>query len=348
MTNQTATLAQLGWRPFYQQQLNLDELTLYSIGRVVEQHRSHVVVLNEQGSTRLTHYADDERLCVGDWVLFDGSQRVQRLLDRQSLFKRKAPGSKVTTQFIAANVDSVMIVCSLNHDFNLSRIERYLALAKEAQVEPVVVLTKADQCDDVDDKRQQVQQLDPLMMVYAVNALVAEALTPLLSYCRLGKTVAFLGSSGVGKSTLVNGLMGFDAQETSAVREDDSKGRHTTTSRALKWLPLGGLLMDTPGMRELQLSDCDQGVSETFSEITTLALTCRFADCGHQSEPGCAIQMALQTGSLTERRLKSYQKLMREQALNGATLAQRRAKDKALGKMIQGVQQASRRNKKNA
>ena len=346
MTSPTS-LSQLGWRPFFQQQLSLDELSLFSIGRVVEQHRSHLVVMSEQGLIKLTFAAQAERMCVGDWVLFDDCQRLHRHLERQSLFQRKAPGSKVATQLIAANVDSVMIVCSLNHDFNLSRIERYLALAKEAQVEPVVVLTKSDLCSDVEEKCQQVQQLDPLMMVHAVNALDEEDLATLSSYCQTGKTVAFLGSSGVGKATLVNGLMGFEAQLTGGVREDDSKGRHTTTSRALKWLPQGGLLMDTPGMRELQLSDCEQGVNDTFAEIIELAQQCRFADCGHESEPSCAVQAALADGVLDERRLNSYRKLMREQALNSATLAEKCAKDKALGKMIQGVQTASRRFKKN-
>ncbi|MCL1094852.1 ribosome small subunit-dependent GTPase A [Shewanella kaireitica] len=347
LEQQTITLTQLGWRPFFQQQLSLEELTELSIGRVVEQHRSHIVVLSEAGNLQLTLPPQSERVCVGDWALFDDSNRLVRHLERQSLFQRKAPGSKVATQLIAANVDSVMIVCSLNHDFNLSRIERYLALAKEAQVEPVVVLTKSDLCSDVDDKRQQVQQLDPFMMVHAVNALDDESLQGLAAYCQTGKTVAFLGSSGVGKSTLVNGLMGFEAQLTSGVREDDSKGRHTTTSRALKWLPQGGLLMDTPGMRELQLSDCEQGVNDTFSEIVDLAQQCRFGDCSHESEPGCAVQAALNDGQLDERRLNSYRKLMREQALNSATLAEKRAKDKALGKMIQGVQTASRKLKKN-
>ncbi len=219
-----------------------------------------------------------------------------------------------------------MIVCSLNNDFNLSRIERYLAIAKEAEVEPVIVLTKADLCDDVDDKYDQVQKLNRMMSVYTVNALDTDDLIALHSYCKNGNTVAFLGSSGVGKLTLVNGLLGFEALKTGGVREDDSKGRHTTTHRTLKLMPLGGLLMDTPGMRELQLSDCEQGVSETFSEIRELALQCRFGDCSHNTEPGCAIQKALTTDLLDERRFASYQKLMREQAFNGATLAEKKAK----------------------
>lgn len=344
--NSLPSLSQLGWRPFYQQQLTLDELTDFRIGRVVEQHRSGIIVLSEQGQFSLTLSPGSERVCVGDWVLFDDTLKLHRSLDRQSLFQRKAPGSKVDTQLIAANVDCLLVVCSLNQDFNLSRIERYLALAKEAEVEPVTVLTKADQCDDVDIKRQQVQALDPLMMVHAINALEPSHLQQLEDYCRLGQTLALLGSSGVGKSTLVNGLMGFESQQTGSIRDDDSKGRHTTTSRALKWLHQGGLLLDTPGMRELQLSDCERGVSDTFGEITALAEQCRFGDCSHSSEPGCAVQQAIVAGTLAPRRLISYQKLMREQALNGATLAEKRAKDKAFGKMIYNVQSESRQRKK--
>lgn len=344
--NTKPTLAQLGWRPFFQQQLTLEELTDFQIGRVVEQHRSGVIVMSEQGQASLMQSPQSDRLCVGDWVLFDDKLKLHRLLERQSLFERKAPGSKLDTQLIASNVDSLLVVCSLNNDFNLSRIERYLALAKDAEVEPVIVLTKEDQCDDADEKRKQVQDLDPFMMVHAINALDSEHLKELSGYCSLGKTLALVGSSGVGKSTLVNGLMGFEAQLTAGIREDDSKGRHTTTSRALKWLPQGGLLMDTPGMRELQLTDCEKGVNDTFSEITELADQCRFADCQHGSEPGCAIQAALAEGSLAERRFVSYQKLLREQAFNGATLAEKRTKDKAFGKMISSIQNESRQRKK--
>jgi len=338
MTSPTPTLTELGWKPFFGQQLSLDEYNDCKLGRIIEQHRNKVLALSEQGQHSLILTANSDRVCVGDWVLFDESDRLIRVLERQSLFQRKAPGSKVSTQLIAANIDSLMIVCSLNNDFNLNRIERYLAIAKEAHVDPIVVLTKADQCSDVDVKKQQVQALDQLMMVHTLNALEPSELIALTAYCKAGNTIAFLGSSGVGKSTLVNGLLGYHALDTGAIREDDSKGRHTTTFRALKVLPHGGLLMDTPGMRELQLAECEQGVNETFSEIMVLANQCRFSDCQHESEPHCAVQQAITSGELELRRLISYQKLMKEQAFNSATLSEKRAKDKAFGKMINRVQ----------
>lgn len=346
MTSQIPTLQQLGWKPFFQQQLSLEDLTDYSVGRVIEHHRDRVVVMSDEGQQSLTFSVNDEKPCVGDWLLFDDQCRVSRSLMRQSLFERKAPGAKVATQLIASNIDTVMIVSSLNHDFNLSRIERYLTLAREAMVEPVILLTKADLCEDADEKRQQVQQLDVMLQVHTLNALDERSIQLLEPYCRIGKTIAFMGSSGVGKSTLVNSLLGFESMQTGGIREDDSKGRHTTTHRALKILQTGGILMDTPGMRELQLGSSEQGVNKTFSEITGFAQQCRFSDCSHGSEPGCAVQRAIKMGELTERRFHSYQKLLKEQALNGASLAEKRSKDKALGKLINSTQNASKKFKK--
>jgi ribosome biogenesis GTPase len=255
-------------------------------------------------------------------------------LERQSLFRRKAAGTKVGEQLIAANVDTLFIVSSLNEDFNLNRIERYLSLANEAQTEPVIILSKADLCDDVESLCRQVQALDPLLMVESINCLDADEISKLEPWCGTGKTVALMGSSGVGKSTLLNTLLGGAVQQTSAIREDDSKGRHTTTGRSLHPMPHGGLLLDTPGMRELQLADCDEGVTATFSEITSLAEQCRFGNCQHDGEPGCAVQEAISRGELEARRLSSFQKLMREQAFNSATLAEKRARDKSFGKLI--------------
>ena len=268
------------------------------------------------------------------------------MLERQSLFSRKAAGSRVAEQYISANIDTVFIVVSLNNDFNLSRIERYLALANEAQVEAVIVLTKKDLCDDYQDKVQQVQSLDAMLMIEAVNSLDQDSTQVLSPWCKTGKTVALMGSSGVGKSTLVNSLLGETQQETSGIREDDSKGRHTTTSRSLHLLTSGGLLLDTPGMRELQLADCAEGVSETFSDVEELAMHCRFSDCSHESEPGCKIRKAIENGELSERRFTNYQKLLREQARNGASLAEQRANGKQLSKMYKTVQSESRNLKK--
>lgn len=346
MNDMLPTLQQLGWKPFFQQQLSLDELSDFHIGRIVEQHRSRIIALSEQGQKILIVTPSTEKICVGDWVLFDDDLKIVRLLERQALFQRKSPGSKLNTQLIASNIDTVMIVSSLNQDFSLSRIERYLAIAKEAQVDPVIVLTKADLCDDADDRRMQVQKLNSSLSVYALSALAPDDVEQLNLYCRSGQTLAFLGSSGVGKSTLVNSLLGSDEQKTSEIRDDDSKGRHTTTHRALKLLAKGGLLIDTPGMRELQLTDCEQGVNETFAEILELTKQCRFHDCQHVAEPGCAVLAAFDAGVIDARRLTNYQKLLREQAFNNASLREKHSKEKALGKLIHNTQVASRQAKK--
>lgn len=342
----TTSLPSLGWQPFYQQQLTLEELECLSLARVVAHHRSEFILKSEQARFAIPITSSSTGLTLGDWVLIDDHQHLVRPLDRKSFFSRKAPGTSLSRQAIAANIDTVFIVSSLNHDFNLNRIERYLAMAHEANVEPVVVLSKADLCEDVEAKRHAVQALSPLLIVETLNALDAEECAVLLPWCKSGQTVSLLGSSGVGKSTLINSLLKEDVQITGTIREDDSKGRHTTTSRSMHFIPGGGVIIDSPGMRELQLADCETGVAATFADIETLAQDCRFSDCQHNHEPGCAVQHAIAQGDLDLRRLINYQKLHAEQARHSALLHEARAKDKAFGKMIKNVTSVSRKLKR--
>ena len=337
------SLPQLGWKHFFQQQLTLEEWEAFTIARVVGLERSVVHLLTTDGKQSLPITPHMPGITVGDWLLLDDEYRFLRLLERSSLFSRKASGTKVATQLIAANVDTVFVVSSMNLDFNLNRIERYLALAHEAGVAPVIVLTKLDCCDSPQDYQSQVQALSSLLEVVIVNSLDADSVNQLKAWCATGETVALLGSSGVGKSTIVNTLLGSEIQRTHSIREDDNKGRHTTTGRSIHFLAAGGLLLDTPGMRELQLADCEHGVEETFPEIVELATRCKFSDCNHNSESGCAVREAIESGKLDERRLVSYQKLIREQAFNAATIAEKRAHDREFGRYVRSVMDSKRK-----
>ncbi|WP_299796504.1 ribosome small subunit-dependent GTPase A [uncultured Shewanella sp.] len=340
------TLTRLGWRAHFQHQLARLGIQGGRVARVSAHHRGQYGLLTEQGETCLAIKGDLPSMTVGDWLLLDKQGQFLHLFERDSLFSRKAAGSRAERQLIASNLDWVFIVSSLNHDFNINRIERYLALVNDAEVTPVMVLTKRDLCSDISVYIEQLRALDSNLLIETVNGLDRDSVQALESYCNKGKTVALIGSSGVGKSTLVNSLLGQDEQSTSEIRADDSKGRHTTTGRSLHLMPSGGLLLDTPGMRELQLADCENGVNDTFSELVTLAGQCRFGDCRHQQEPGCAVQAAISSGKLSERRLISYQKLLREQALNGASIAERRAQGRSQSKLYKRIQDSSRASKR--
>ncbi|GGO74705.1 ribosome small subunit-dependent GTPase A [Bowmanella pacifica] len=340
------SLSQLGWQAFFQQQLSLQEFEQLNIARLIAHHRNEYVLASEQGKHHLALTAALPVMTIGDWLLLNTDGQFVRLLERKSVFKRKAAGSQLAEQLISANVDTLLIVSSLNQDFKLSRIERYLTLAYEAGVDPVVVLTKLDLCHDAEEKHRLVQQLDPMLIVESVNALDDNSCKSLLSWCKPGKTLAVMGSSGVGKSTLVNTLSGEHGQKTAAIREDDSKGRHTTTARSMHFLPAGAVLIDTPGMRELQLSEGEDGIRRTFADIDVLAEQCRFKDCQHMGEPGCAVELAINSGELDPRRLVNYHKLQAELRRNRSSLQERRAKDREFGKMIKRLVPVIRHNKK--
>lgn len=333
-------LQALGWSTGFQQQLDEPLPSSQAPVRVIGVHRSGWIVVGEDGERSIppSVAGSDEQVTVGDWLVFDtGVQRAVRILERKSVFKRRAPGTDRSEQLIAANVDTLFIMSSFNQDFNEARIERYLALAHDAGVMPVVILTRADLVDDTADLVAAASKLSPGLLVEPVNALDRESLRGLDPWLAAGQTVALLGSSGVGKSTLTNTLMGAETLATQAVRQDDDKGRHTTTARHLHRIPDGAWILDTPGMRELQLLDVQSGIEDVFSEISALASGCRFADCRHESEPGCAVLAAVESGTVEERRLASWRKLLREEALNRESIAERRAKDKATGRLYKSI-----------
>lgn len=324
-------LADLGWSAFYLSQLSLDEVS-FSPARVSEVHRSRLECLIEDGSVSIEP-GDTSLFAVGDWVLLEGSKLIRRL-DRRSELTRKAAGTSVQKQLIAANVDTLLIVTSCNADFNPSRLERYLALAAEAGCEAVLLLTKADLVEDAADYVRRAEALSQGVIALPVNALdpplVCETLEP---WVKSGQTVALVGSSGVGKTTVTNALTGRD-EATQGIREGDAKGRHTTTYRALLPVYGGGWLIDTPGMRELRLADVADGIATVFSDIEELAEGCRFRDCTHVSEPGCAVLAAIDTGLLDPRRLANWQKLKREDRYNSETLAEARDRNRRFTKMV--------------
>ena len=272
-------------------------------------------------SGRLTHRASSrgDLPAVGDWVVVrkrpdEDRGAIIAVLPRHSWFSRRMAGQVTDEQVVAANVDVVFIVMALDADFSLRRLERYLLLARESGAAPVVLLTKPDLCADPPARVAETTSLTGDAPVHVLNPRLDQGLDRVAAYLPAGKTGALLGSSGVGKSTIVNRLVGRDIQKTRDVRASDSKGRHTTTRRELVLLPTGGLLIDTPGMRELQLWDVGEAVSETFDDIESLAAGCRFSDCRHRDEPRCAVKAAVDEGRLSPGRLVSYLKLQDELA----------------------------------
>ncbi|MCO7176411.1 ribosome small subunit-dependent GTPase A [Sporolactobacillus kofuensis] len=341
-------LTKYGWNQHQENEpLHLDPNQ--TVGRISSEYKGQYKLVTDHDqylaeiSGKMRHQAIDRQdfPAVGDWVVIsarpdENRATIHRILPRFSKFSRKSAGVTTVEQIVAANMDTVFLVMALNHDFNSRRLERYLTMAWESGANPVIVLSKADLCSDLHVKMAEVEDVAfgvPILPVSAVKDFGKEQLK---TYLGTGQTAVFLGSSGAGKSTLTNWLCDKVVQKVNTVREDDDRGRHTTTNRELIVVPDGGVIIDTPGMRELQLwTASDQSLDHSFSDIEQLAAHCRFHDCTHQNEPGCAVQHALTDGHLTQERYNSYLKLQRELAfIRRKTDVQERLKEKARWKKI--------------
>jgi ribosome biogenesis GTPase / thiamine phosphate phosphatase len=315
--NGPVSLPALGWSDFFQDQIRSDEASLLP-GRIAAIHRARLTAISETGTSHIFLPAGGNtgQFAVGDWVLVHpATQTLQRRLDRRTVLERRAENSN-TPQLGAANVDTLFIVTSCNSEFSLARLERYLALANEGGMDPVILLTKADTAENAEDYQRQAAALQRGLAAFTLDPRSPGAPAALAAWCGFGRTVALVGSSGVGKSSLVNRLTRSDElpQETGAVREHDSKGRHTTTARSFHAMASGGWVIDTPGMRTLHVTQALHGLEVLFAEIAELAPLCRFRDCTHAHEPGCAVQAAVLGGTVDPERLTRWRKLSKENA----------------------------------
>ena len=295
------------------------------MARVFAEHKNIYKIFTEFGevlaevSGKLRHEAldADEFPSVGDWVVVslrieEKRATIHRVLPRKSKFSRKVAGINTKEQIVASNIDIVFLVNALNKDFNARRIERYLIMAWESGANPIILLSKADLCMDIEEKLRETEKVAVGVPIHIISSVDKLGLDELNQYLQPGRTIALLGSSGVGKSTLLNFLAGEELQETKEVREYDDRGRHTSTSREMFLLDSGAIMIDTPGMRELQLWGGSDGISEAFEDIEELAALCKFSDCSHKKEPGCAIKKAIEDGLIDEKRYKSYETLQKE------------------------------------
>lgn len=318
------SLNELGWNSFFQSHWDASPGRSHVPARVIGEQRGAYRLASESGEMvaelggglRYRATGRAELPAVGDWVAVEirseGRAKIHRVLPRKSKFSRNAAGDQVSEQVVAANIDTIFLITSLNTDLKLRRIERYLSMVWESGASPVILLNKTDLAGNVTESTSQVGDIAIGVPVHAISAKTGEGIEALGTYLGVGQTVAFLGSSGVGKSTLVNRLLGAEVQLVREIRESDERGQHTTTSRRILKMEGGGLLMDTPGMRELQLWDTESGIDQTFEDVLEFALGCRFTDCEHESEPGCAVRQALADGVLQVERFDSYMKLRKE------------------------------------
>lgn len=313
-------LRAVGFSSYFEKQYtSLDNASLIP-ARIAIEHKDRYVIYTADGeySAELSgklRFSSEDRPSVGDWVAVQLDRDlaiVHHIFNRKTKFSRIAPGTTSDEQIIAANIDTVFIVVGLDQNFNLRRTERFLVLTRESGADPVIVLNKADLAEQPEEMIEQIASIAGNSPVISVSALTGQNIERLKAYISDGQTIALLGSSGVGKSSIINAMLGSELLAVSHVSESNTKGRHTTTHRELIQLPEGGLIMDTPGMRELQLYSGEESLDESFADITEIATNCHFRDCTHGTEPGCAIQEALLNGELDYGRWKSYRKLQRE------------------------------------
>jgi ribosome biogenesis GTPase / thiamine phosphate phosphatase len=318
-------LTDLGWNPFFEAHFEEYRKLDYSAMRIVRENREKYIACCELGQFTCEisgkyRFNNDSRAdfpTVGDWVAGpirpeEMKATIHALLPRKSVFSRKVAGNITDEQIIAANIDTIFIVTGLDSNFNLRRIERYLTMTWNSGAMPVIILNKSDLCPEAESRKYEVESIAIGVDIYTLSAAQNIGLEFLSKYIQTGKTVAFLGSSGVGKSTIINSLLGTNRLKVNEVSELGSRGRHTTTFRELIVLPDGGIVIDTPGMRELQVWGDEEGLKQVFDDIEELAVNCRFKDCSHENEPGCAILEAASNGSIDPKRLESYYKLKKE------------------------------------
>jgi ribosome biogenesis GTPase len=345
---------ELGWNAFFQNQLDADGMTGAEVGRIAVENRNNYLLYTRHGELtgeatgRLLFSSEASELPkVGDWVIvtvFEDERKaiIHRVLKRRTAFYRKSAGVRTEMQVIAANIDLLFIVQGLDNNYNPRRLERYLVMAGESGASPVAVLNKADLCPQYREYIDALGESIDGVPVHAVSAATGEGLDALRAYLREGVTVAFVGSSGVGKSTIINALLGADIQVTGEVRADDSRGRHITTRRELLAVPGGGLLIDTPGMRELGLWNAEAGIGDAFADIGEFARGCKYADCTHTVEAGCAVIAAVERGEVSRGRYDNYIKMRKELAFlesrqDRAAFLDRKKREKDLGKEIKRV-----------
>jgi ribosome biogenesis GTPase len=345
-------LSDLGFDAWLHRKRDESGIPECGIARVTAVDRNRYLVMNEAGEVPAeaagnflySAVSSEDLPCVGDWVLVhihnSGALAIiHGVIPRKTFLRRKTAGKTVDTQMIAANIDTALILQSCDQDFNIRRLERYMVVANDGGIEPVLLLSKTDLigAEALEPVMSQIRQAEIGIRVIPFSSTTGSGMDAVKSMFQKGKTYCLLGSSGVGKTTLLNRLMGRDAFETNAIREKDGKGRHTTARRQLTVLGNGALLIDTPGMRELGLIGAGDGIERSFPDIHELSGRCRFSDCTHTNEPGCAVLAAIQAGALSSERFNGYLKLAKESEYHRMSYAEKRRKDREFGRMVKSV-----------